>query len=90
MRRQNNRRCARPNDPITASEIASYAFCPEAWRLEYGLGLPAENQAVRDAGTRHHTRKAAVERVAGGALGLGRVLLVLAVMALLLLWVLSR
>ena len=27
-----------PN-PITASEIACFAYCPEQWRLEYGLKL---------------------------------------------------
>ena len=27
---------------VSASEIASYAFCPEAWRLGSGLGLAAE------------------------------------------------
>lgn len=83
------RRGQRSDDLITASEIASFVFCQEAWRLEYGLGLPAENQAARDAGTRHHERKAAVERVAGGSIRLGR-MLVLAALLGLLLWVLSR
>ncbi len=84
------RRRSRPSDLITASEIAGYAFCAEAWRLEYGLGLPAENRAARDAGTRHHARKATAERIAGGVLGLARVLIVLAVVALLLFLVFSR
>ena len=35
-------------------------------------------------------RKAVVERVAGGAIGLGRVLVVLAVIGLLVAWVLTR
>ena len=48
MRPYRKRRRSRPDDLISASEIASYAFCPEAWRLEYGLGLPAENQAALD------------------------------------------
>ena len=51
MKPYRKRRRSRPDDLITASEIASYAFCPEAWRLEYGLGLPAENQAA--LGGRH-------------------------------------
>jgi hypothetical protein len=64
-------------------------FCPEQWRLQYGLGLKPENRAALDAGTRHHDRKAAAERVAGGALALGRLLLAVALLALLL-WMLYR
>jgi hypothetical protein len=80
---------ARPNDLITASEIASYAFCPEAWRLECGLGREAANQAARDEGSRHHARKAVAERAAGGAIGLARLLLLVAFL-LFLLWGLYR
>ena len=39
---------------VTASEIAAFVYCPEAWRLEYGLGLPAASRAVLDTGNRHH------------------------------------
>jgi hypothetical protein len=74
---------------IRATEIASFVYCPEAWRLEYGLGLPAANRAARDDGTRHHARQAAAERVAGWSIRLGRVIVILA-LALLLLWVLAR
>ena len=45
MRRRNQRQ--RPDDPITATEVASWAYCPEAWRLEYGLGLEAGNRESR-------------------------------------------
>jgi hypothetical protein len=83
------RRGRRSDDLITASEIACFAWCAEAWRLEYGLGLPAENQAEREAGTRHHARKAAAERVAGLSIHLGQVL-VIAALLLLLLWVIFR
>ena len=90
MRWFNRRRGGqRPEDLIAASEIASFVYCPEAWRLEYGLGLPAENRAAMDAGTRHHARKAVAERLAGWSIGLGR-LAVLAALVLLLLWVLTR
>jgi hypothetical protein len=75
---------------VTASEIACYAYCPEQWRLQYGLGLPAENRKALDAGTRHHAKKAAAERVAGVWLAFGRLLVVLAVMVLILLLVFSR
>lgn len=82
------RRGGRAEDLLTASEVACYAYCPEQWRLEYGLGLPAKNQAALDAGTRHHARKAAVERLAGWAIRLGLAITVAAV--LLVLWVISR
>jgi hypothetical protein len=73
---------------VSASEIASYVYCPEQWRLQYGLGLRPGNQAALAAGTRHHARKAVAERVAGGSIGLGRLLLAVAciLLALLLVW----
>ena len=72
---------------ITANEIACFAYCPEQWRLQYGLGLEPENRAALDAGTRYHARKAVAERVAGGSITLGRFLVALAaVVLLLLLW----
>src|SRR4051794_2417013 len=52
----------KPDGLVTASEIAAFAYCPEQWRLQYGLGLRAENQAALGAGTRHHERKALAER----------------------------
>jgi hypothetical protein len=81
------RRRRRGDDFITAAELACFAYCPEQWRLEYGLGLPPANRAALDAGTRHHERKAVAERIAGGSIMLGRFLAVLAaVVLLLLLW----
>jgi hypothetical protein len=78
------------SDLISAAEIASFVYCPEQWRLESGLGLEPGNRAAIDAGNRHHARKAVAERVAGGSLAVGRVLVVLAVLGLFLLWVLTR
>jgi len=75
---------------VTASEIAAFVYCREAWRIQYGLGLPAENQAVLDAGERHHEQKAVAERVADGSTGLGRLLIVVALVLLLLLWLVWR
>ena len=75
---------------MSASEIGSFVYCNEQWRLEHGLGLEPGNRAAMDAGDRHHARKAVAERIAGGSIGIGRVLAVLAVLALLLLWVLSQ
>ena len=75
---------------VTASEIACWVYCPEQFRLQYGLGLEPANRAALDAGTRHHEQKAVVERVAGGSIGIGRVLIVVALVLLLLLWVMWR
>ena len=41
---------------LTASEIASWAWCPEAWRLE-ALGAVPENRADIERGERHHAEK---------------------------------
>jgi hypothetical protein len=70
---------------VSASEIAAFAYCPEQFRLQYGLGLEPENQAALDAGNRHHARKAVAEWIAGVAITLGRILAALAAVALLLL-----
>jgi hypothetical protein len=78
----------KPEDLITASEIASFAYCPEAWRLQYGLRLRAENRAAMDAGTRHHGRKAMAERIAGLAIALGQLILIAGL--ILFLWMLLR
>lgn len=80
----------RDSDVVTAEEVACFVYCPEQWRLQYGLGLPSENQAALQAGTRHHKRKAIAERIAGASIDVGRGLLILGLMALLLLWVLNR
>jgi hypothetical protein len=78
----------RPDDSISATEIACFAYCPEQWRLQYGLGLAPENQAALKAGVRHHAAKAWAERLAGLSLGLGRRLIAAAAVGLLvfLLW----
>ena len=75
---------------MTAATIAAFVYCPEPWRLEHGLGLEPGNRAALDAGRRYHTGKAVAERVAGGFIGIGRLVAVVAVVVLLLLWMLSR
>jgi hypothetical protein len=80
-----HRRPKRPEDLITASEVAAFAFCCEQWRLEHGLGLPAGNEAARQAGRRHHGRKALAEWLAGGSIALGRFLVIVAGLVLVLL-----
>jgi hypothetical protein len=75
------------DDVVTAAELACFAYCPEQWRLQYGLRLKPGNRAEMHAGTRHHERKAVAEQVAGGSIGLGRLLVGVAlVVLLLLLW----
>jgi hypothetical protein len=85
MRRRSHR--PEPSDAITAAEIACWAYCPEQWRLEYGLGLEPANQPELAAGNRHHGRKTVAERVAGTLIAIGRLLAVLAILGLLLLLV---
>jgi hypothetical protein len=79
----------RRDDFITAQEIACFAYCPESWRLQYGLDRLPANKAALDAGTRYHERKAVAERIAGGSIGLGRVLVAVGlalILVLLLVW----
>jgi hypothetical protein len=75
---------------ISATEIACRAYDPEEWRKQYLLGVKPTNRAVLDAGTRHHDRKAAAERVAGGSIGLGQLLVAVAAVVLLILWMVWR
>ncbi len=49
---------------LATAELACFAYCPEQWRLQHGLGLEPGNRAAMDAGTHHHEQKA-VEQIAG-------------------------
>jgi hypothetical protein len=75
---------------VTATEIACWVYCPEQWRLQYGLGLKPGNKASLDAGKRHHWLKAIAERFAATFIGIGSVLVVIALVALMLLWLVWR
>ena len=82
------KRKSTPNrDIVSASEIGSWAFCPEAWRLDT-LGQEPENRSSLDLGEASHAKKATVERLSRQALTLGWwlfvVALVLAGMAIIL------
>ena len=72
------RHSPKPESILSASEVASWAYCPEAWRLEYGLKLTPGNARERASGERYHVVKAHAERAASGSIALGRVLLALA------------
>ena len=74
---------------VTASEIAEFVYCPEAWRLA-ALGHESANQPARDAGHAHHAEKAGAERRAGGAIAFGFGLIILAALAAAILWWLRR
>ena len=78
----------RPPENVTASEIADFVYCSEAWRLAQ-LGHKSANQFVRKAGTAHHAQKATAERVAGGSIALGHILIAIALLTLAA-WVFSR
>lgn len=68
-----------PDDLVTASEIASWVWCPESWRLE-SLGHEPGNQASLKRGEAHHAKKAAFERRSRSALSLGGWLIALGVL----------
>lgn len=74
-----------PSETVTASDIASYVYCKEAWRLAE-IGHIPSNQLARDAGQTHHARKATAERVAGGSIAIGRWLVIAALIALTACW----
>jgi hypothetical protein len=70
-----------PDDLVTASEIASWAWCPEAWRLST-LGHEPGNQAALQQGEAHHFEKALFEERSRSAVSLGRWLIALGVLLL--------
>ncbi len=81
----------RSSELVAASEIAAFVYCQESWRLSE-LGLEPGNREALDAGDRHHAMKSLAERIAGALLGLGRLLVLAAVLGLLavLLWLVWR
>jgi hypothetical protein len=71
-------------ETVTASEIADFVYCREPRRLAE-TGDRSANQAVQQAGTLPHSAKATAERVAGGSIDLGRILIGRAILALIVL-----
>jgi hypothetical protein len=88
--RQRRKTAGRGDRLNSAQEIACFAYCPEQWRLQYGLELLPANQAALTAGDRHHTWNALAERFAGMVIGVGRVVVIIAVVVLALLWLAWR
>jgi hypothetical protein len=84
-------RNGRSPETVTASDIASFVYCPEQFRLERGLKLPPANQAVLAEGREFHTDLAEAYVVVESSRWpriLGGVLIALALLALL--WGLLR
>jgi hypothetical protein len=69
---------------VSATEIASFVYCPEQWRLEHGLGNESENTASLSRGEAFHTRSATLEVRTRKASWVGLVLIALAAVVLLL------
>lgn len=67
---------------ISASEIASWAWCPESWRLD-ALGCEPGNRDAMSRGTAHHKEKAAFEGLSRLMMTVGLWLIVLAALAFL-------
>lgn len=79
---------SRTDDVVTASEIASWAWCPESWRLE-SLGAEPSNRVALARGGTHHARKAAFEGLSRLAISLGWWLLAAALLLAVLAFVLA-
>jgi hypothetical protein len=60
----------RNDEVVSASEVASWVYCPEAWRLQ-AHGHPAGNVEALEAGERRHAETVALEVKSGAALKLG-------------------
>lgn len=73
----------RSDDVVSASEIASWAWCPESWRLK-ALGHEPGNQAALARGEAVHARTAAFEGRSRSVASLGWWLLALAALVALL------
>jgi hypothetical protein len=76
-------------DLVSASEIATWAWCPESWRLE-ALGHEPESRAALDRGAAYHARTAAVETGSRSARSLGWWLLAAALLLVVLAFWLAR
>ncbi len=73
------------DDWISATEVASFVYCAEAWRLEHGLGLGANNERARARGERTHERWQRTEKRSAWLIRAAAICLAVA----LLLWILQ-
>ena len=79
----------RNDDVVSASEIASWAWCPESWRLQ-SLGHEPGNRAAMKRGEKFHARTVAFEERSRSAISLGWWLLATALLLAVLALVLVR
>jgi hypothetical protein len=79
----------RTDDVVSASEIAQWAWCPEAWRLE-ALGHEPGNQQAIKRGETFHALTALFERWSSVAIRAGIWLLVVGLFLAALAFVLGR
>lgn len=68
------------DDWVTATEVATFAFCPEAWRLEHALDFEPQNLAVRKKGIARHEKWQRVEKRSGSFVRVAGILFALAVL----------
>lgn len=61
---------ARDPDVVSASEIASWTWCPESWRLS-SLGCESSNREAMASGERRHEEQAAFEELSRSATTVG-------------------
>jgi hypothetical protein len=74
------------SDVVSASEIGSWAYCPEQWRLQ-SLGNPSANVAALERGEAFHAKSATVETSSRLAIRVSWLLVLLGlVLGLLALW----
>jgi hypothetical protein len=83
------RMSSKPTDVVSASEIASWAWCPESWRL-VARGEEPENKVELARGKRFHERTSTFEVWSRRAVSLGLWLCVLAMVLAALWYVLFR
>jgi hypothetical protein len=75
---------------VSASEIASFVYCAEQWRLQHGLANESEDVAAIDRGEAFHAETARLEVGTRKASRLGLLLVVLAAVLLLLGFLVGR
>jgi len=74
-----------PDEWITASEIAAYAYCAESWRLAHGLGLQSRHAPRMEQGIAEHIAWQGVAHTSSRSARQGIVLMLAAILGLLLL-----
>jgi len=76
-----------PDEWITASEIAAYAYCAESWRLAHGLGLQSRHAPRMEQGLAEHAAWQEVARTSSRSARRGIMLMLVGLLGLLLwLW----